>query len=189
MNADARRAWSGCTSKTVSAYARAICGATEAKLGTAPATLAMVSVGPRSVDIRVRVAMVARQPLEPPVPTLCAFPITSRWPPAHPDRLRLYSLNSPNGMKVAIMLEETGLPYEAHLGDFGASSPQLSRPMLPPIPARSSASTPPRPPPSASTPRLSAASTSPHRSNASRCSRRQGRPIARPTDRSRRRTR
>lgn len=51
---------------------------------------------------------------------LSAFPITRRWPPAHPDRLQLYSLPTPNGVKVSIMLEETGLPYEAHLVDFGA---------------------------------------------------------------------
>ena len=50
---------------------------------------------------------------------LSAFPITSRWPPSHPDRLQLYSLPTPNGVKVSIMLEETGLPYEAHLVDFG----------------------------------------------------------------------
>ena len=50
---------------------------------------------------------------------LSAFPITRRWPPRHPDRLQLYSLNTPNGVKVSIMLEETGLAYEAHLVDFG----------------------------------------------------------------------
>jgi GST-like protein len=49
---------------------------------------------------------------------LSAFPITRRWPAAHPDRIQLYSLNTPNGVKVSIMLEETGLPYEAHLVDF-----------------------------------------------------------------------
>src|SRR5262249_62026049 len=46
------------------------------------------------------------------------FPITKRWPAAHPDRLQLYSLPTPNGVKVSIMLEETGLPYEPHLVDF-----------------------------------------------------------------------
>ena len=50
---------------------------------------------------------------------LSAFPITTRWPAAHPDRLQLYSLPTPNGVKVSIMLEETGLPYEPHLVDFG----------------------------------------------------------------------
>ena len=50
--------------------------------------------------------------------TLSDFPITSRWPPKHPDRLQLYSLNTPNGVKVSIMLEETGLAYEAHYVDF-----------------------------------------------------------------------
>ena len=49
---------------------------------------------------------------------LSTFPITRRWPAAHPDRLQLYSLNTPNGVKVSIMLEETGLPYEAHLVDI-----------------------------------------------------------------------
>ena len=49
---------------------------------------------------------------------LSAFPITRRWPPTQPDRLQLYSLNTPNGVKVSIMLEEIGLPYEAHLVDI-----------------------------------------------------------------------
>jgi GST-like protein len=49
---------------------------------------------------------------------LAAFPITRKWPPRHPDRLQLYSLNTPNGIKVAVMLEETGLPYEPHLVNF-----------------------------------------------------------------------
>jgi len=49
---------------------------------------------------------------------LSAFPITKKWPPAHPDRLQLYSLNTPNGVKVSITLEETGLPYEPHLVSF-----------------------------------------------------------------------
>jgi GSH-dependent disulfide-bond oxidoreductase len=51
---------------------------------------------------------------------LSQFPITRRWKPEHPDRLQLYSLNTPNGVKVSIMLEEIGLPYEAHLVDIGA---------------------------------------------------------------------
>ena len=51
---------------------------------------------------------------------LADFPITARWPVQHPDRLQLYSLPTPNGVKVAIMLEETQLPYEAHAIDFGA---------------------------------------------------------------------
>lgn len=52
---------------------------------------------------------------------LSAYPITRRWPAQHPDRLQLYSLNTPNGVKVSIMLEETGLPYEAHLVDIMAN--------------------------------------------------------------------
>ncbi|MEO7336389.1 MAG: glutathione S-transferase N-terminal domain-containing protein [Caldimonas sp.] len=49
---------------------------------------------------------------------LSAFPITGRWPASEPDRLQLYSLPTPNGVKVSIMLEETGLPYEPHVVRF-----------------------------------------------------------------------
>lgn len=49
---------------------------------------------------------------------LSAFGITRKWPAQHPDRLQLYSLPTPNGVKVSIMLEETGLPYEAHTVSF-----------------------------------------------------------------------
>ncbi|SFS31529.1 glutathione S-transferase N-terminal domain-containing protein [Brevundimonas viscosa] len=49
---------------------------------------------------------------------LSAFPITRRWPARNPEVLQLYSLNTPNGVKVSIMLEEIGLPYEAHLVDI-----------------------------------------------------------------------
>jgi GSH-dependent disulfide-bond oxidoreductase len=49
---------------------------------------------------------------------LSAFPITQRWPAKHPERLQLYSLPTPNGVKVSIMLEEIGLPYEVHVIDF-----------------------------------------------------------------------
>ncbi|MDE2307574.1 MAG: glutathione S-transferase N-terminal domain-containing protein [Xanthomonadaceae bacterium] len=49
---------------------------------------------------------------------LSVFPITARWPAEHPDRIQLYSLNTPNGVKASIMLEETGLPYEPHLVDI-----------------------------------------------------------------------
>jgi GST-like protein len=52
---------------------------------------------------------------------LSAFPITKKWPAQHPDLLQLYSLPTPNGVKVSIMLEETGLPYEVHLVSFGTN--------------------------------------------------------------------
>ncbi|QJP71624.1 glutathione S-transferase N-terminal domain-containing protein [Burkholderia glumae] len=56
---------------------------------------------------------------------LSAFPITKKWPAQHPDRLQLYSLPTPNGVKVSIMLEEIGLPYEPHLVRFDTND-QLS---------------------------------------------------------------
>ena len=49
---------------------------------------------------------------------LSVFPITRKWPARHPERLQLYSLPTPNGVKVSIALEETGLPYEPHLVSF-----------------------------------------------------------------------
>ncbi|TDK42362.1 glutathione S-transferase family protein [Antarcticimicrobium luteum] len=48
------------------------------------------------------------------MPDLSAFPITRKWPPRDPDVIQLYSFPTPNGVKASIMLEETGLPYEAH---------------------------------------------------------------------------
>ena len=50
--------------------------------------------------------------------SLLDFPIARKWPPKHPDRLQLYSLPTPNGVKVSIFLEETGLPYEVHRVSF-----------------------------------------------------------------------
>ena len=52
---------------------------------------------------------------------LSAFPISKKWPAQHPERIQLYSLPTPNGVKVSIMLEETGLPYEPHRVDFGSN--------------------------------------------------------------------
>jgi GSH-dependent disulfide-bond oxidoreductase len=49
---------------------------------------------------------------------LSAFGIARKWPPRHPDRIQLYSLPTPNGVKVSIMFEETGLPYEPHRISF-----------------------------------------------------------------------
>ena len=57
--------------------------------------------------------------------TLADFPIAAKWPARHPDRIQLYSLPTPNGIKASLMLEETGLPYEVHLVDF-QSNDQLS---------------------------------------------------------------
>src|SRR6478735_8772371 len=49
-----------------------------------------------------------------PMNDLSSFAITRKWPARHPELLQLYSLTTPNGVKVSIMLEETGLPYEPH---------------------------------------------------------------------------
>ena len=59
------------------------------------------------------------------MPDLSDFPIARRWKPEHPDRIQLYSLNTPNGVKASIMLEETGLPYEPHLVDIMANESHL----------------------------------------------------------------
>src|SRR5476649_2253977 len=52
---------------------------------------------------------------------LSDFAITKKWPASHPERLQLYSLPTPNGVKVSIALEETGLAYEPHLVRFDAN--------------------------------------------------------------------
>ena len=57
--------------------------------------------------------------------SLNTFPITRKWPARHPERLQLYSLATPNGVKASIALEETGLPYEAHRVSFDTQD-QLS---------------------------------------------------------------
>ena len=57
------------------------------------------------------------------------YPITRKWPAQHPERIQLYSLPTPNGVKVSIMLEETGLPYEPHRMRFDAND-QLSAEFL-----------------------------------------------------------
>jgi GSH-dependent disulfide-bond oxidoreductase len=49
---------------------------------------------------------------------LSAFPITKKWPTRDPGRIQLYSLPTPNGIKVSVMLEETGLAYEPHRVGF-----------------------------------------------------------------------
>jgi GST-like protein len=56
---------------------------------------------------------------------LTAFPISQKWPAQHPERLQLYSLPTPNGVKISIALEELGLAYEPHLVSFQTND-QLS---------------------------------------------------------------
>ncbi len=52
---------------------------------------------------------------------LAGYPITRKWPARHPGRLQLYSLPTPNGVKVSIALEETGLAYEVHRVSFDSN--------------------------------------------------------------------
>jgi len=49
---------------------------------------------------------------------LANFSVTRKWPAKQPELLQLYSLPTPNGVKVSILLEELGLPYEVHLVNF-----------------------------------------------------------------------
>lgn len=56
---------------------------------------------------------------------ISTFPITAKWPAQFPERLQLYSLPTPNGIKVSVMLEELGLAYEPHLVSFDKND-QLS---------------------------------------------------------------
>ncbi|WP_298937710.1 glutathione S-transferase N-terminal domain-containing protein [uncultured Ruegeria sp.] len=56
------------------------------------------------------------------------FSVGERWPAKDPSVIQLYSFPTPNGVKASIMLEETGLPYEAHLvtlADADVKSPEF----------------------------------------------------------------
>jgi GSH-dependent disulfide-bond oxidoreductase len=55
------------------------------------------------------------------VSSLADFLITQKWLPRTPGAVQLYSLPTPNGVKVSIALEEMELPYDAHLVDFAAN--------------------------------------------------------------------
>jgi len=55
------------------------------------------------------------------MPDLSSFSITRKWPAQHPERIQLYSVPTPNGVKVSVMLEETGLAYEPHFVRFDAN--------------------------------------------------------------------
>ena len=57
---------------------------------------------------------------------LSDFPITSRWPPVRPEVIQLYTLNTPNGIKTSIMLEECGLDYDAHRISIGDPEDQFT---------------------------------------------------------------
>jgi GST-like protein len=65
-------------------------------------------------DLRFGLVFAFLRSDELPMTDLSRFPITRKWPARHPDRIQLYSLPTPNGVKVSIMLEETGLAYEPH---------------------------------------------------------------------------
>ena len=42
------------------------------------------------------------------------LPIESQWPIVDRSKIQLFSMNTPNGIKVALGLEELQIPYEAH---------------------------------------------------------------------------
>jgi GST-like protein len=66
--------------------------------------------------------------IQTPIPAALDHPITGRWPAQDPGKLQLYSLPTPNGIKVSIALEELGIPYEAHrvtLADADVKSPEF----------------------------------------------------------------
>ena len=54
------------------------------------------------------------------------FPITRRWPPRRKGVIQLYTLNTPNGVKASIMLEELGLDYDAHRISIGDPEDQMT---------------------------------------------------------------
>src|SRR3954454_4601543 len=58
---------------------------------------------------------------EHPMAELSAFPVAARWPAQNPGIIQLYSLPTPNGVKISVALEELGLPYEPHLVSFGTN--------------------------------------------------------------------
>lgn len=52
---------------------------------------------------------------------LSNFAITRRWPVRNAGAVQLYSLPTPNGIKISVALEEMGIPYDAHLIDFATN--------------------------------------------------------------------
>jgi GST-like protein len=79
----------------------------------------------RTGETRLSSPRITFHSIEVPMSDLSAFPITARWPAAHPDRIQLYSLPTPNGVKVSIALEELGLAYEPHLVDIMKNESQV----------------------------------------------------------------
>jgi len=71
----------------------------------------------RQAELSWRIAAIFRA-RKPAMTDLSVFPVTKKWPARFPERIQLYSLPTPNGVKVSIMLEETGLPYEPHRVSF-----------------------------------------------------------------------
>jgi GST-like protein len=80
----------------------------------AAGVVVVVRVAIRSSIVQENGMAATLEAMSSPKPDLSAYAVTRKWPATHPDRLQLYSLPTPNGVKVSIALEETGLPYEAH---------------------------------------------------------------------------
>lgn len=58
--------------------------------------------------------------------SLSEFAITKRWPPVRPDVIQLYTLSTPNGIKISVMLEECGLDYDSHRISITTPEDQLT---------------------------------------------------------------
>ena len=70
--------------------------------------------------------------MDPTSPTHAGFQLPADAPRGS-NPLQLYSLATPNGQKVAILLEELALPYDAHLVDIrSVNSPAHPRASHPP---------------------------------------------------------
>jgi len=95
---------------------RARCGCVAGASGRRPAQRA-ATVPPRHMPVSSAQGVTMSD--------LANFPVTRKWPAQHPERIQLYSLPTPNGVKISVMLEETGLPYEPHRVSFDTNE-QLS---------------------------------------------------------------
>ncbi|MCC2674228.1 MAG: glutathione S-transferase protein [Ramlibacter sp.] len=106
------------SAKAVARVSQGVLAASSALSSLAAGVVVVVRVAIRWGIVQEIGIAATLPPMPASKPDLSAFPITRKWPALHPDRLQLYSLPTPNGVKVSIALEETGLPYEVHKVSF-----------------------------------------------------------------------